>query len=683
MNRRMFLTFSLGVSAGTMLTPIPWKMTDDIAIWTQNWKWNAKVPKRAVYFSEMASKLDPSGVGVKLAINKGNAVHVAGNTEHPLGKGALSSLAVAEVSMLRSPSRVREPLLKTKHGFQPISWEKASGLLEEKLADNRNHIDMISGDDTGSVNEIFSALMKNLGGNLYMMPGETKSAVRALHKAGQNGRLGYDIENADYVLFLGADALESSGTSVRNAKAFAASHPTGKKAMATYVYAGPVQNATATVSDTWIQARPGAAATIALGLAGLLIKSGQMPEKSGFQAFKNIVLSQYTPAFVERTTGVRADALSKLAKELRAASRPLVIAGAELSQNTETSALLAAIGLNTILGNVNQKGGMQVLSSAPTVVSGAENEALRYEKDLIARLKDMQTGKKEPGVLMIYDANPVYTLPGQNLMAQAMQKAKFVVSFSSFMDETAQEAHLILPNSLTAERFDDLYTPYGAGQVVYSVNRPLIRQKYKTKSTADVLLRVAQNIGIDLGFSSFKEVLKAKAYALGADFAALRQGKAWTQTVIKAHTLNLAVCAVKSPSFNKERGLALAPLTRQRLGTDKVALPPHSRTTISEQELSGTYSVALMNAKTARQKNLKAGEIIKLNGEGGEMQAKVQICEQVMTGVIATATGLGRTAWDNSGKGLGDNAHKVLAPLPEAEAGLTTLAHNHVNIIRA
>ena len=38
-DRRSFLSFVIGGAAGTALTPLPYKLTDDISIWTQNWPW--------------------------------------------------------------------------------------------------------------------------------------------------------------------------------------------------------------------------------------------------------------------------------------------------------------------------------------------------------------------------------------------------------------------------------------------------------------------------------------------------------------------------------------------------------------------------------------------------------------------------------------------------------------------
>ncbi|WP_461210044.1 menaquinone reductase molybdopterin-binding-like subunit QrcB [Desulfocurvus sp. DL9XJH121] len=680
MNRRTFLSFSAGATAGLMITPIPWKLTDDISIWTQNWQWNPKVPKRAVYFSEMASKLDPSGAGVKVAVAGGNAVGVAGNENHPLGRGAVSSLAVAEVGLLHSPSRVRQPMLRTGSGFSAVSWERAEAILAEKLDASRGSAAMVSGDDTGTANEIFAALVKGLEGSFYMMPGETQSAHKALKMMGTEGRVGYDIEGADHVLLLGADALESSGTAVRNARAFSESHPSGRAATARFVYAGPVQNGTAVVCDQWIQARPGAAATVALGLANLLMADGVSPRAKGLSAYQAGLAKDYTPSRVERETGVRADALRRMAAELSAAKRPLVIAGSEFGQGAGARALMASLSLNTLLGQMG--GTVKVLPAAPSVVAGAGSEAQRYAADVVPFLKSVAEGREDLGVLMVYDANPAYGLPQADVMAKAMDKAAFTVSFSPFMDETAARADLILPCHMTAERFDDLYTPHGAGSVVYSVNRPIVRPAYDTRATADLFLALAPRLGLDLGYASFKDVLKAKASVLGASWASLKKGKAFTAPG-KGADLDLTACAAPAVTGAGSGMLALAPVVKRSLGTDKIAMPPHSAATVGESELAGTSLVVEMNAKTARTCGVRAGQTVRVSGSGGEIVAEVRVSERVMTGVVAAPMGFGRTAWDGFSRGLGENAYRLLAAADDPETGLTVWSDNRVSIATA
>ena len=38
-SRRNFIKFAVGGAAGIGLTPLPYKLMDDVAIWTQTWPW--------------------------------------------------------------------------------------------------------------------------------------------------------------------------------------------------------------------------------------------------------------------------------------------------------------------------------------------------------------------------------------------------------------------------------------------------------------------------------------------------------------------------------------------------------------------------------------------------------------------------------------------------------------------
>ena len=45
LNRRDVLKFAAGGAVGAAMTPAPWKMLDDVAIWSQNWSWIPRPPK--------------------------------------------------------------------------------------------------------------------------------------------------------------------------------------------------------------------------------------------------------------------------------------------------------------------------------------------------------------------------------------------------------------------------------------------------------------------------------------------------------------------------------------------------------------------------------------------------------------------------------------------------------------
>ena len=64
--RRSFISFVVGGAVGTALTPIPFKMMDDVSIWTQNWPWIPKLDYGELSKKASISKLAGSGLPIQV-----------------------------------------------------------------------------------------------------------------------------------------------------------------------------------------------------------------------------------------------------------------------------------------------------------------------------------------------------------------------------------------------------------------------------------------------------------------------------------------------------------------------------------------------------------------------------------------------------------------------------------------
>jgi hypothetical protein len=62
LSRRCFLSLVVGGAAGTALTPLPWKITDDLSIWSQNWPWTPVPPDGAGTYVDSTCTLCPGGM---------------------------------------------------------------------------------------------------------------------------------------------------------------------------------------------------------------------------------------------------------------------------------------------------------------------------------------------------------------------------------------------------------------------------------------------------------------------------------------------------------------------------------------------------------------------------------------------------------------------------------------------
>ncbi|NMC49615.1 MAG: molybdopterin-dependent oxidoreductase [Desulfovibrio sp.] len=709
LDRRAFIGLVAGGAVGTLFTPIPWKITDDISIWTQNWHWIPRVPRGEVTYATTATKLCPSGAGLKVALAGDKPVTAYGNPEHPLSQGGVSPIGASEVYMLYSPSRVRTPMRKAGGKFEPITWEQAQADLTAKCKAAGNKVACISGDAGGTSGEVFSAFLSKIGSSaMYAMPGEAGPAAAGFKLMGGQGVVGFDIDNADCVLILGGDIFEGSGVSVRNRKAFCASRSMGGAAKARFAYAGPVRNHTGAVCDAWIPVASCQLGALALGIAWHLLKAGAAANAADMADFKKLVEAGYSPDKVSKLTGVPAEVLAKVAKSLAEAKAPLVIPGSEMGQGMGPGAFIAGMSLNLLLGRMNKPGGAMALPEMPAVFPGAETPSEILARDLAGFLKNVGEGKTPaPEVLLVHAANPAYGLPQSAAMAKALEKIPFKVSFASFMDETAAMCDLILPGSLTLERYDDVVTPYGSAFCSYTLVKPLLAPIYDTKTPADFILDTAKKMNLALGHDSLEKALKEKAAVLaksegfmagsvmpwevlaGKDkpafdaagmWKALEAGQAWVKTGQVAQTgLSFAakVLAALKPT---KPDLCLAGRAPQRIGTPTTGIPAQCTTAIPATDLKDGDVYVSMNAATAKQYGLSEGSRVTLAGAGATCSARTHLSENVMTGVVAVPLGLGHTAFDAFSKGKGDNFLSIMSASPEAGTDMTVWTGSEVKI---
>ncbi|SKA77103.1 Anaerobic selenocysteine-containing dehydrogenase [Paucidesulfovibrio gracilis DSM 16080] len=642
LNRRAFIQFSVGGTLGLLVTPVIWKTLDDVSIWTQNWSWIPKLKKGAEERVQAISKLCPSGCALQVETVGREPYATTGDEDNPLSKGGLCPICADAVPMLYSPTRVAGPMVKTGDGqYESISWDDAKKLLADKLGAAGSSVAVVSGDDTGSGNEVFSALLAELGSDkYYMMPSPQMAATRAWNGLmGGQGQIGYDLDGSDFVLFAGTDALDSWGPTVSNMNAFAESHPAGQEATATYVYAGPARNHTSSVCDQWVPVHPEGMTAFLLGLAYNLITDGKTLESGDFASLRSLLASKFSPAQVEKLTGVSQKALAELAAKLRNASAPVVVA--DYANSTATAA--AGIIVNMLLGRLNAQGGMVALPEVDTAVGSALDRVARFEKDLLAELAD---GAFAPKVCLVYDANPVFGLPQYGV--QLAEKAGFTVSFSTFKDETAAVADLVLPAAHPFERFDDLVNPFGVANTTYVASSPVIKPTLDVQGAPQFLLELAADMGLDLGYETFEEVLEAKAEAAEAAVG-----------TVGSYSVGLGLSALAAAD-KQSGGTALYAYTQLHIGTDKVATTPHNPTTIRDTELQGKTMYVRVNSKTASANGLKQNSKVRLSANGAECEALVLVDEGVMPGVVAAPLGFGHTAWDEFSKGKGGNVYKLL-----------------------
>ena len=693
LDRRGFLKFAAGAGIGVMATPVPWKLLDDVSIWTQNWPWIPRNQRGPSTFSNVISKMDPSCTPMRVRLVGGRPVRILPVENHPLGDGGVTAISVAEAQMLYSPGRLRRPLLKAPDGgYNEVDWGTAVNLLQEKLTEAGKDAAFISGDETSSINEILSAFAKSLGSDkVFLMPSEGQCAAKAAELMGLNAQIGYDLEKSDYVLAIGANVLESWGPVVRNRRIFKETHPHPVRnrakgiaetpPTATLAYAGSVQNATASVARPWLPIYPGTEGILTMGIAHMLLARGRGTNAYGFHSFSTLA-AKYTPEETARLTGVNLNQLTAVVNALLAAKAPLVIVGSEFCQGAGAAPIMAALTVNAILGNINRPGGIRLLPPVAATVPKASPRGDLFKNDLVSWLRDAKTP-----LLVLHEANPVYALPDPEGVKAALKAIPFKVSFSTFMDETTAMCDLLLPLAMGLERVDDVETPYGCGSTVYCVTTPVVEPLVNAANTGNVLLYIAGQMNLGLGFEMYVDVLKAKARQHNAScFETLVVGQpAVDNTTVSLRNFRLRADILEKALQPRADGnkLRLAPYAKLNLGTAKTGIPPYNNKTLRATELTGNTMFVMMNGATAAKRGLAGGDRVVLDSGKRRITAKLHVFEGVMNDTVAVCLGFGHTALDEFSQNKGANVMELMTATAEPETGLSVWTQSGVAVSKA
>jgi len=678
MDRRGFLKFAAGGTAGLVASPIIWNTLYDAVYWTQNWGWIPRLKKGKNEYLPTVSKLCPSGTGYLVRTVSGVPVRTVGDKNNPVSRGAFTALAASEAELRVSPARIKTPLKRSSDGaYIAIEWEEAEHLLKEGISSAGNAVAAISGDPTSSINEVISAILRSRGSDrFFFMPGDELPAATAWEAMGGQGRIGYDIENSDVILSVGAPILESWGVVASNRAVFNKTHPVGGKGTQKLIYASPVQNNTAAGSDMWVPIKNGTDMAFLLGIANLLIKKGKTTFAPGFQNFAAFA-SSYTPEKVSALTGVSAKQLEDSATILANAKNPLVIAGSALGCGGMSGPIMTAIAVNLLLGSIGKKGGLVELPYPSPVVNNSDSYRDILKRSLIDYCQSVSSGSTTaPKALVLHSANPLYALPDDSGIKDLISKCPFTVSVASFMSETCAQSDLVLPAALGMEAFDDVLTPYGSGKITYAIARPIAKPFGKARSSGELFIALAQELGITLGVNDMPTLLYKRAFSLGVNFKSMINNG--NVHVVNADNqpastffYNWQTIQKTASAMLPDAPLQLAPIVILGIGTPQTSIPPFATKIIAPYQLSGKYSVAQMNSATAAKLKISDGEMFRMVASNSQtFMAVASIFEGITPDTVSLIAGLGHTAFDEFSRGKGVNIAKLSCISKEPGTGL-------------
>ncbi len=711
--RRCFLSFIVGGAAGTALSPLPYKLTDDLSIWTQMWPWTPVPEDGEVSYVNSSCSLCPGGCGISVRKVENRAVKIEGMKGHPVNDGGICILGLSGLQLLYGPTRVKTPLKRVAEGkWKKISWDEAVAEIGKKLADLRTEgksqtLGCIAGSDRGTVSQLLFRFLKAYGSpNFMTLPTMEDTYALALKKMqGTDSVAGFDIENSDFILSFGSGLIDGWGSPVRMFKANSAKK--GKT-----VQIEPRLSNTAAKADQWIPVKPGTEAVLAMGLAHVIIKESLYKKDfvaaytEGFEGFK-LAAEAYPPAAVAEITGADAGDIEALAKAFAAASAPIAVCGKGQGKTAGSlDEFMAVHALNALVGNINAKGGVMALPKPDYIkwpevqpdevaakglqtprIDGAGSEKYPQAFSLPNRFAEAVISAPETPLSALFissDANPCYTLSDVASVKKAFAKIPLKVSFSSYMDETAAQADFILPSHVYLERYEDVPACAGMSRPVICLSKPVVSPLFDTRNTGDVILALAKAVGgktaeafpwenyeacLGQTFGDKWESLKKEGFIVsdaavpGCDAAFATASK---KLIFPAQSCRLPAIEGDEKTFP----MVLVPADSIRLANGSIANPPFLTKTVGDDILKKQDIVVEINPKSASSLSLKEGRYAMLITPKGKVKVRVHLFEGIMPGVIAMPRGLGHTAYDKYIAGKGVNFNELVGPVEDPASGL-------------
>lgn len=698
-SRRQFLKLSAATAALTACTPAAKRIVNSIE--PQVRPPEESLPGEAVWYASTC-RMCPAGCGIVVRSVNGRAKKIEGNPVHPLNRGKLCARGQAGLQELYHPDRLRNAVRQSggrgSRQFEPLHWDEGLGLLLEKVqATDPARIAFLGGVLPDSLYLLVSRWLEALGAPppvmfdlLTALDGRSTSAQVATTLYGSSQLPVYDIANANTIFSFGANLLETWESPVAYGYAFGQFRQGQTGGRGFFAQFEPRLSATAALADEWIPIRPGTEGLVALAMGRIIVEQGLAGAFGRSQAH---LYQQVDVGTLAEAADVSVETLQRLATIFARSDRPVAIPGGlPAGQSNGYDAYLAVQALNFIVRRLGVPGGVYLTPPTPaeTLPAAPPPDPFSTVQSLIAKMK---AGTVD--LLLIHGANPVFELPPAAGFAEALAQVPFVVSFYPFVNETAVQSDLILPDHTYLESWGYQVLSPGTDRPAVSSQQPVVKPLYDTRSTSSILLTLASEMGgsmvealpwvdeilflEDSAGALFGSSLSAYGARTPGEFwAAWQQFGGWWSDRELFEEPNAV-------GFEEQRPLKVV---GARYEGDPVTYPyhlhPYPTVGLGDgrgahlpwlEELPETMSTARwqtwieLNPQTARHLGVENNDVVKVISPEGEIEAVVVILRGIRPDVVAIPVGRGHTDYGRYAAGRGSNPIRLLAPATDTQTG--------------
>jgi anaerobic selenocysteine-containing dehydrogenase len=424
-----------------------------------------------------------AGCGLEVGLSeKDDVVRIRGDRHDVWSAGYLCPKGPALKHLHEDPDRLRAPLVRRDGRLVEVGWDEAFAEAARLLggvvaAHGRQALAIYLGNPN----------VHNLAGQLYVKPlvkalGSrnvfTASTVDQRPKEISSALLFGapltvpvpDVDRTDFLLLLGANPLESNG-SLATAPDWPGRLDALQARGGRMVVVDPRRTRTAEQADEYVAIRPGGDAFLLFAFLNVLAAEGLVdpgpagPWLAGLDDVLRLA-APFTPEAVEPATGVPADTIRRLARQLAAAPTACVYGriGTTTAEFGTLASWLVDV-VNAATGNLDRPGGAMFATAAaggantrgaprvgPPVRLGRHASRVRGlpeslgELPVVCLAEEIDTpGEGQVRGLVTVAGNPVLSTPNAGRLDAALATLEAYVAVDPYVNETTRHASVILP----------------------------------------------------------------------------------------------------------------------------------------------------------------------------------------------------------------------------------------------
>ncbi len=434
---------------------------------------------------------------------------IEGNPLDPVSGGRICGRGQAAVQRLYHPDRPRGPKIRNDAGvLEDASWDAALDRATEALrAASPQQVLYLASAMSGSRSAAVSAFLEGCGYAPARTAGTFDFEVEraaAQYAFGWDGIPLYEIQDADFVLSIGADFLGGWVSPVLYSRRFGHMRRGRESIRGALFHAESRFSQTAWAADRWLPVVPGGEHAFALAIGALLLQRHGKDADSLPPALAE-TLRQADIAGLCAQSGVRQSWVEETAGRLASAAAPVVIGGASIVRKNSVAATAVTNALNLILGNVGRAGGVKS-PSRPLETAAVDTEAVRPKAVFLDGIADT-------------------AIPPR---VRALLDAATVIAFQS-----SAHADVLLPDHDALEA-DRVVSPITAPGYALTGGPSFVRPLYDTRATEEALSAIARRLGRSAAVPPppYERIFSAQqGFADAGEFAsyAERQGGWWEE----------------------------------------------------------------------------------------------------------------------------------------------------------